>query len=275
MTDTERALVLGGGGLAGIAWQTGVLLGLAEGGVAVHRADLVVGTSAGAAVGAQLGSGLSLPEMFDRQADPALHNPELAPEVDFSGAELLELTSTIGDRQQHAGQLRRRIGAMALDAHTVPEQRRRKIIEGRLPARDWPDQRLWLVAVEAHTGTPRVFDRDCGVDLVDAVAASCAVPGVWPTVEIDGARYMDGGVRSMTNVDLAHGYRRILLIAPLLEPSVAEQLNPEQTLLVTPDDSSVHAFGTDVLDPAVRAPAAHAGRAQGRRHAQSVAAHWN
>ena len=78
-----RALVLGGGGVAGIAWEIGLLNGLAEGGVDVTRPDLVVGTSAGATVAAQITSGVGLAELFRRQTDPAFQTPELAADFDL------------------------------------------------------------------------------------------------------------------------------------------------------------------------------------------------
>lgn len=87
-------------------------------------------------------------------------------------------------------QARRRVGALALTADTVPESARLAVIEERLPVHTWPDRPLSLVAVDAHTGDPRIFDRDCGVGLVEAVAASCAVPGIWPPVTIGGIRYI-------------------------------------------------------------------------------------
>jgi NTE family protein len=272
----ERALVLGGGGLAGIAWQTGVLFGLAEEGADVTGADLVIGTSAGAAVGAQLGSGLPLAELYERQADPARQSDELRPagtSVDELMAKMVALTEQISD----VTELRRQIGELALSADTPTEQARREVISARLPKQDWPAWLLYLVAVEVRTGESIVFDRDSGVELVDAVAASCAVPGVWPPVTIEDARYMDGGVRTLTNVDLAEGYERVLVIAPMIEPTYPDQLAglSGRTESLRPDGESLAAFGTDVLDPAVRGPAARAGRAQGKRAAERVTALWN
>lgn len=272
---TERALVLGGGGLAGIAWQTGILYGFAEAGVDVSGADLVVGTSAGSAVGAQLGSGLPLAELFERQADPARQNAELTP----TGAPLDELMLTMARLAEEAIdplERHRRVGALALAATTRTEAERRTVIEARLPGDDWPSRPLWLVAVDVHTGEHVVFDRDSGVDLVDAVAASCAVPGVWPPVTIGASRYMDGGVRTLTNVDLARDYQRVLVIAPMVEPGYAGQLAEltGRNKVILPDADSLAAFGTDVLDPAVRTPAALAGRLQGRRVAAKVSAFW-
>jgi NTE family protein len=155
---TERAVVLGGGGVAGIAWETGVLIGLADEGVNVTTADFVVGTSAGATVAAQLGSGLPLDQLFKRQADPALQTPELAP----TGMSVTELTDTMVNlvaENEDPAELRRRVGALALTANTVPESARLAVIEARLPMHAWPDRALCLVAVDAHTGEPRIFDR--------------------------------------------------------------------------------------------------------------------
>jgi NTE family protein len=274
--EQERALVLGGGGLAGIAWQTGVLFGLSEEGADVTGADLVIGTSAGSTVGAQLGSGLTLAELFERQADPARQNEELPP----NGTSLDDLVRTMGSLAEETAdvsELRRRIGALALSAQTVSEEARRVVITARLPKQDWPGWPLYLVAVDARTGESVVFDKDSGVELVDAVAASCAVPGVWPPVTIGDARYMDGGVRGFTNMDLAQSYRRVLVVAPMVEPGFDDQVEQltGRVEVVQPDDEALAAFGTDLLDPAVRSPAAVAGRTQGRRVAGKIAALWN
>jgi NTE family protein len=252
------------------------LYGLSKAGAAVTGADLAVGTSAGAAVGAQLGSGLPLAELFDRQADPARQNAELTP----TGVSLEELMLTMTKLAEEAPdplERHRRIGELALAAATPPEPARRAVIEARLPSREWPRWPLSLVAVDVHTGEHVVFDRNSGVELVDAVAASCAVPGVWPPVTIGASRYMDGGARTFTNVDLARKYRRVLVIAPMVELNFAEQLAEltGRVEVIQPDDDSLTAFGTDVLDPAVRTPAALAGRSQGQRAAAQISALWS
>jgi NTE family protein len=274
--DGERALVLGGGGLAGIAWQTGVLFGLAEAGVDVTDADLVIGTSAGSSVAAQLGSGLPPGELFERQADAARQTVELAPRGP-SLADLLDTMTELAGRHPDPAELRRAVGELALAADTVDEPARRAVIAARLPVHRWPDRAVSVVAVDARTGEPVVFDSGSGVELVDAVAASCAVPGVWPPVTIGGCRYIDGAIRSMANADLAGGYQRVLVVAPIDEPSVHEQLAalPGRSALITPDEQAVAAFGSDVLDPAMRTPAARAGRAQGMREAVRVGELWH
>ncbi|GAB2720951.1 patatin-like phospholipase family protein [Kitasatospora kifunensis] len=274
----QRALVLGGGGLAGIAWETGVLAGLAEAGVDVTGADHVIGTSAGAAVAGQLASGLPLAELFQRQADPALQNPELTP-IGMTVGELLEYWGKLLAEFTDRTELRKQVGRLARDAETVSPAARREVIEGRLPVHAWPEWSLALVAVDADSGEPRLFDRASGVGLVDAVAASCAVPGIWPTVTIDGTPYMDGGIRSSNNADLAAGYRRVLVLAPMADPFLAEEVEllsrSGRVELITPDEASAAAFGTDPLDPGTRTPAAQAGLAQGRRLAEAVRALWN
>ncbi|WP_018654771.1 patatin-like phospholipase family protein [Actinomadura flavalba] len=260
------ALVLGGGGVAGIAWQIGVLAGLADAGRDATGADLVVGTSAGAAVAAQLGAGLSLEALFARQADPALQTPEEVPSgpVGVVLETMLRLVGEISDPAER----RRAVAEFALDAPTPPEETRRKVIEARLPSHDWPDRDVRITAVEASAGTPVVFDRASGVSLVDAVTASCAVPGVWPPATIGDARYIDGGVRSLVNADLAEGHDRVLILAPSADPALDEQIAAltGTVELITPDEASLAAFGPDPLAPSTRTPAAEAGRAQGRTH---------
>lgn len=271
MTD---ALVLGGGGVAGVAWITGVLVGLAASGQDVSGADVIVGTSAGATVGAQLGSGLGLEDLYARQVEPGLQAAEIMAEVDLEGFSA-RLPTALRDATTML-EMRRAVGRFALAATTVPEPLRRAVIESRLPSHEWPARALRIVAVDAESGQPRVFDNASGVSLVDAVTASCAVPGVWPPATIDGRRHVDGGVRSSANADYASGATRVLIIVPLgsveLFPSekplaqTVEQLRADgaEVAIVEPDEASLAAIGSNPLDPATRKPAAEAGRAQGR-----------
>jgi NTE family protein len=150
------------------------------------------------------------------------------------------------------------------------------VIESRLPSHEWPARALKIVAVDAESGQPQVFDNASGVSLVDAVTASCAVPGVWPPATIHGRRYVDGGVRSSANADYAAGASRVLAIVPLgnveLFPSdktlgqAVDELRASgaEVAIVEPDEASLAAIGASPLDPARRKPAAEAGRTQGR-----------
>ncbi len=275
-----RALVLGGGGLSGVAWETGVLAGLGAGGADVTTADYLLGTSAGATVTAQIGSGLPVAELFDRQTVPALQSAELTPDLSRV-IELMESWEKLPLEFPDPAELRRVVGQRALAVQTVPEAERRAVIAGRLPQHTWPSRKLAVVAVEAQSGDVRVFGNDSGADLVDAVTASCAIPGIWPPVTIGSGRYIDGGTRSAVNADLAAGYQRVLILAPMADPSLDEQVaglvaggEGVRVQVITPDDESIAAFGLNPLDPAVRAPAARAGYAQGQRAAAAVARLW-
>ncbi|MET8467240.1 patatin-like phospholipase family protein, partial [Micromonospora zamorensis] len=205
----RRALVLGGGGVTGVAWELGLLAGLVERGVPVTEADLVVGTSAGSVVGALVCSELPVQRFYEEQLAPP--SSEVAARLGF--ATLARLVWA-GGRTRDAARSRARIGAMALAARTPSEASRRAVIEARLPEREWPRRRLLVTAVDASSGEFVVFDRDSEVSLVDAVGASCAVPGVWPPVTIGARRFVDGGMRSTVNADLAAGAERVLVLAP-------------------------------------------------------------
>ncbi|CNG77498.1 putative esterase of the alpha-beta hydrolase superfamily [Mycobacterium tuberculosis] len=279
MSENGRALVLGGGGVTGVAWLTGVIAGLAGEGTDVTGADLLLGTSAGSTVAAQIGGGPPIGELFARQADPALQNRELVPTGGVTVAEFGEIWSRLAEEDSDPAAIRRGLGARALAAATVGEAERRAVIEGRLPVHEWPSRDLRVTAVNAVTGDLRLFDRDSGVPLVDAVAASCAVPMIWPPVTIGGVRYVDGGVRSLNNLDLAAGYERVLLIAPMDDPRLAADITAVESAggrveVITQDKASLAASGTDPLDPSTRTPVANAGLAQGKAAAARFAPFW-
>jgi len=275
---TGRALVLGGGGMAGIAWETGVLAALADAGADVAAADFLLGTSAGATVAAQVGSGVPVAELLARQVEPARQAAELVPDPAAVAALMESWETMAADADADPAGQRRQVGELALQADTVPEAGRREVIAGRLPDHSWPDRALAVVAVDAHSGEPRVFDRASGVDLIDAVAASCAVPGIWPPVTIGGRRYIDGGVRSTVNADLAAGYGRVLILVPMADPALDAQLaalaEAAEVEVISAGEETVAAFGVNPLDPAVRPGAARAGYAQGERDAARIAAWW-
>jgi NTE family protein len=269
----ENALVLGGGGVAGIAWMTGLLAGLADAGQDITGASVIIGTSAGANVAAQIGSGLGLDELFARQTEPGLQSAEIEAELDLDalGGQMEKFLAGASSPQD----VLRQLGAWALSTQTVAEAARRAVIESRLASHEWPSRPIRLTAVDCATGELRVFDARSGVSLVDAVGASSAVPGVWPPVTIGGCRYMDGGVRSMDNADLAEGAGQITVVSPFglsapvelpmrLQDVVARlREGGAQVAVIEPDQESVAAMGANPLDPATRAPAARAGRAQG------------
>ncbi|MEU8233771.1 patatin-like phospholipase family protein [Actinoplanes sp. NPDC048967] len=275
----KRALVLGGGGVTGVAWEIGLLHGLAEQGVDLSSADLFVGTSAGSVVAAQLTSGTGIDALYERElADTTGDTDAVIGSRVLLGFVLAALWP--GDRARG----RARLGRAALKARTVPESARRTAIAARVERDDWPAARLLIPAVEARTGAVKVFDSASGASLIDAVAASCAVPLVWPPMTVGDRRYVDGGVRSVANVDLARGYQRVVVIAPLTaaarradRPAAqAAALGPGvRTAVVSPTDAALTAIGRNPLDPSRRAPAARAGRAQAAEVIERVRAAWD
>jgi NTE family protein len=269
-----RALVLGGGGVTGVAWETGVLYGLELEGIRLREADRLVGTSAGSVVAAQIAGSTPLEELYERQRRGVVG--EQSASLGFSGT--VRLAATMMFSVDKSASLRRlgRSAVRASDPAMVAV--RRGVIEQRLPEHEWPDRDLRITAVDVDTGALRVFDPASGVGLVDAVSASCAVPLVWPVVEIEGRRYMDGGMWSATNVQLADGCDTVVLVAPE-SFGVARALRaldeavPRVT--VVPDAAAKAAKGRNSLDPVRRRPSAEAGFAQAPRVAAGVRAVWD
>lgn len=279
-----RALVLGSGGVTGIAWELGILAGLADQGVDLRDADLIIGTSAGSVVGALIISGTGLEELYASQLAP----PEPDRPVRM-GITTIVRWGLAAACSRGAEQVGARVGKMALARVTVPEAERRGIIEARLRVHTWPQRALLVTAVDAESGEFAAFGTGSqvggtAVTLIDAVAASCSVPGVWPPTTIGGRRWIDGGVRSATNADLATGYERVVVLAPIargFRPSagaaaqVAALRAQAQVALVTPGAAARRAIGRNLLDVARRAPAARAGRAQAGLVAAKVGRVWS
>ncbi len=280
-----RALVLGGGGLAGLGWFAGLFHAMAQQGTDLRDADRMIGTSAGSATAAQLRSTQSLEQMFARQTDPALIADEQAPNM-AAIAELMQSFPALGAIADH-GERMRAVGRMAGGAQTVPPAVRRAMIERRLTDHSWPAASLTITAVDAESGELVTFDASSGVSLVDAVSASCAVPGVWPLVEIAGRSYFDGGGYTVDNAHLADGAERVIIASPFGSVSPAPaglHLNDAVSVLeakgakvtvIEPDGNARSAMGANPLDPAVRRPSAEAGFAQGLQLAASIGSFWS
>jgi NTE family protein len=275
----RRALVLGGGGVTGIAWETGLIAGLAELGINLAAADVIIGTSAGSVVGTDIACGQELEALYQAQLAPPAPEPAVRIGWDFIGRLLWDVHTSPDPKRARA-----RIGRWALAVPTVPEADRRKVFEARLPTSVWPSRPLKVTAVDAQTGDLAVFDSAGAVGLVDAVGASCAVPGLWPPVTIGERRFMDGGMRTVANADLAHGYERVVIVAPVAA-GIGFMASPRRqaaaltaagagVALVRPDRAAVRAIGRNVLDVSRRAAAARAGRAQAAAEAQAVGAVW-
>ncbi|GAA2499969.1 patatin-like phospholipase family protein [Winogradskya humida] len=272
----KRAVVLGGGGVTGVAWTMGMVYGLGERGLDLTTADLFVGTSAGSVVAAQLTSGTPVGELYAHElADTTGDRNAVINTRVLAGFVIASLWP--GDDAKGRAWL----GRAALKKQTVPESERRAAIAMRVKGDAWPETLLKVPAVDAETGAVRVFDRDSGVSLIDAVAASCAVPLVWPPMTVDGRRYVDGGVRSVANVDLADGYERVVVIAPSTaavkrkdKPGHQAKALHKDSVVISPTDAALTAIGRNPLNPDRRALAAEAGRVQAAAELERVREVW-
>jgi NTE family protein len=290
----ERALVLAGAGAAGNAWELGLIAGLAERGLDTTQADLIVGTSAGSTVAAQITSGMPPAELYAAVLAEAPRAPRRAsvsagsnaPSV--SGPSYLQWSNAIIGSADDASDMRRSIGAAALAADASGDAgstRWREIVAARLPSHNWPEQRVLIPAVDARTGEPVVFDSRSGIDLVDAVAASTSAMTPY---RIGANRYLNGGYRRSENADLAAGYGTVLVLSPFggrtrmppawgmdLATQVAE-LRAGGSIVETvfPDGGAGDVFNADALDPSTRMQAARGGYEQGRDLAGGLSAFW-
>jgi NTE family protein len=272
-----RALVLGGGGITGIAWELGLLTGLRRLGADVTDADLIVGTSAGAYVGALLATGVDLDEAVD---DAQKIEIELSPRIDMGL--MAQGLAVLTDRTLSPLEVRRRLGALARQAPLGDDKVHVARFADALPRHDWPSSpRLILTGIDTGTGELAAWDDTDRVPLAAAVAASCALPGVFPPVQVGSSYYMDGGVRSVTNTDLATGADAIVVIAPtagMFRASPAEELaarGAPRGRVIAPDDAAREAIGPNILDPQRRGPALQAGIAQSAAVAAAVAEAWD
>ncbi|MDB5425610.1 MAG: hypothetical protein JWQ29_3026 [Phenylobacterium sp.] len=293
-----RALVLGGGGSVGIAWESGLIAGLARGGVDLGRADFTMGTSAGSFVGARLAMGADAASL----ADPILAEAERASEPSGEGAaratadfaKLMGLMAEAYGGTRNPAEVRAEIGAFALAAETISEEAFIATF-GRglagLPETAWPERGFACTAVDAEDGSFRFWTQDSGVGVSRAVASSCSVPGLFPPVTLGGRRYIDGGMRSPTNADMAAGYELVVVVALRLGAAagaaaerIAARFDEEieslkeggaTVVVITPDAASIEAFGPNLMDARRRGAAARAGIAQGEDHAAELKEFWD
>ncbi|MGW4774934.1 patatin-like phospholipase family protein [Nocardia sp. NPDC004278] len=293
----ERALVLGGGGSAGNAWLIGVVAGLFDAGLDVTQADLIIGTSAGSTAAAQITSATPT-DLYAAilSATPPQQTGPGGPagrRAVGPAANHMEITSEIIAAAQNLADMRRRMGAAALETDAASDgsvqARWRAMVGPRLPSQHWPEQTVVITVVDAHTGEPVTFDRHSGVDLVDAVAASTTNGFGVPPYRIGGSRYIDGGYRTNAeNADLATGYERVLVLSPFggrartpvqwgahLATQVDElRTSGSRVETISPDSNARNAFGDNVMDLSRRAPAARAGYGQGKALAGQLTEFW-
>ena len=279
------ALVLSGGGPLAVAWECGLLAGLAEAGAVVDDADFILGTSAGAMVGAQLAAGRSSAELAaaivqeENGVPPPgarLYDPAAVAQLPALFAKAL---GGPGDRAA----ARAEVGAQALAATTGDEEDEVARMALMLRGADWSDRAFGCTAVDVADGSLPVLGRDSGGSLAQAVAASCSLPGISPPITIADHRYIDGGFGSVANADLARGYDRVLVVcfrpagpqgermAARLEQQVSSlRADGAVVEVIFPDAAAQEAIGADIMDVRKRPAVTRAGMEQGRSLADSV-----
>lgn len=275
MHSPDSALVLGPGGLVGTAWMAGLAHGLRGLGVDLGAADLIVGTSAGAIVGAALATGQDLAHFAD-PADNRGDGPR-PPQADLQ--RMGEVFAVLGAGLPPV-EARRQVGRIALDAADPEAEQALVAVRRRLVGTDiWPPEcRLLIPAVDAGSGEPVVWDRDSGVPLAAAVAASSAFPGAAPPVSVGGRHYIDGALRAGANADLAAGARRLVVVEPMARQAPGQAasatLGAETAVPLFPDEASAAALGTDPSNPSAWVPAFQAGQRQATAARERLAGAW-
>jgi NTE family protein len=296
---SKRALVLGGGGPVGIAWEAGVVLGLAESGVGLSDVDHVIGTSAGAFVGARLALGHDpavIAKPYQTREEPPAEKGTRANGASSASAQagLALLFQKIQEAKRAgstATEIAREAGALALAAETISEDEfvarflpslRQDGVEG-----GWPSRSFACTAFNAEDGSFKIWDAAARVDLARAVASSCAVPGVFPAITINGGRYFDGGVLSTTNAQLAKGHDIIVVLAvmevllrysnfasdkktPLEREVEALREGGAAVHVIAFDSDALQVVGANFMDPHCQPAALREGLRQGRAEAANI-----
>lgn len=286
-------MVLGGGGPVGIGWEAGLAVGLAAHGVGWADADLIVGTSAGSVVGAQLALGLDLSRAVAVVGEPLPVAGDGSAAT--AGVETLMTAmaaAATGNMDPVAARIT--LGRIALAADTVPEENFVAVF-AQVTGMTWPDH-YCCTAIDIETGGLRVWDRTAGVPMERAVASSCAVPAVFPPITIEGRRYMDGGMRTALNTDVAAGHDAVIAVScfPLSLPEgmsnpLADAINAmiEQEFTAVRDAGGalevvvpgaefldISGWGLNLMDPSRAALAYEAGVRQAAVEAERLSALW-
>lgn len=285
---TKRALVLGGGGTLGVAWETGLLAGLESTGVGLGGADLYLGTSAGSIVGSAIARGVSPQMMAEMQIAAARQQAGNAapagPAPDLS--KVMAFFMRMPETGEPPIDLRREIGEVSRTSATMTEAQMLAQFAAIGVTGDWP-RNFACTAVDANTGEFKVWRESDRVDFAHAVASSCSVPGIYPAVRIQDRLWMDGGMRSGTNVDVAAGHDKVLVVAvipaAIAEPRMLARVNAEGAAVLaaggkyevlSPDAEAMEAFGPNLMDGSRRIQMVEQGMRQGKALGDRVKAFW-
>lgn len=285
----RKGLVLGGGGVWFVAWQTGYLRRLSELGVHFGDADRFVGTSAGSIV-ASIVSGERLAG-FGRTVDVLAYAPRvlslLAPASSLKPSQQRAL-DTFREARDCSPQTLREIGFAAMAAQTPSRESTARSLALMLRMRRWPSSRLQITCVDAFTGERCVVTKSAGVAINRATAASSAVPGIFAPQQIQDRRCMDGGVSGTgVHLDLVAGADRAVVISLIdatrddvpwgtMAPGDIER---EQQSLVDSGTRVLRlvprvAVPEDLMDPALAVRAVAHGSRQADDDAAAIGGFW-
>jgi NTE family protein len=274
-----RAVILGGGGVTGIAWEIGVVAGLRDAGVDLGVADALFGTSAGAFAAALIASAQDIERKYAAQfePDPTEVPAHISPEV------MEKYSAAVSANYGQAIPLAKAYSDIARTTETIGSEVRLGVVRARLGIASWPNDRLHFTAIDADTGELVVLDSSSGLTVTEAAAATGAVPGIWPMVSAGGRNWIDGGMISAANVHLGERFDRVIVIAPSatsmngfddVETAAAKLRGTSDVVVIIPDAQTLDAIGPNVFDPTRRGAAAEAGRRQASAAAADVIRHW-
>ena len=275
----DKAIVLGGGGITGIAWESGIIASLISAGINLAEADTILGTSAGAFVGSALASGYDMEDYYAMQQGGNSEEPSISASL---MTRLLWIKAFVygGKKQNKIGKSLGRIAQNHPSKVSLDE--RLAIVRSRLVVKTFPPK-LKVTAIDALSGETHLFDDQSGISLEQAVAASGAVPGVWPSISFNGTTWIDGGMISSTNALLVQNSKKIIILSPLPKrngfiPGAfedAEKLKDHaEVFLFTPDEKSKEAIGANIYDTTNCKACANAGYEQGKNACNEVLKMW-
>ncbi|WP_326835331.1 patatin-like phospholipase family protein [Amycolatopsis rhabdoformis] len=278
-----RALVLGGGGPVGASWEAALVLGLTTAGFSAADSDVVLGTSAGALVGAWLTmrpTGLAgLPDLMRQRA--AWHAERAA----NGRSDREKLTRMMSKKPGAGGPSMLALAQAAVEAEPpLSAAEAAELWQRRAPEGSWP-RNLAMASVDVKTGQARAWSADDRLPLAVGIACSTAAPGVAPAVDVAGTVWVDGGVRSSTNADLAveaggglRGGGKVLIVAcrPMddlaREEAILAERGCDVRVLVS---EPYYGQPSDLLDGRFIDAATEAGARQAREVAGELTKWWN
>ncbi len=282
-------LMLGGGGVVGIAWEIGVAAGLQEAaGFDPGAMDVIVGSSAGSAAGALLTLGKPMDELVAQQRRTPSSRAGRPGPSEAGGRQIgtrvvpTEIMRLLISREGSVEERARAIGPLALAAPVaMTDNAFVASFERMFGTDEWPEQDLRITTADCESGASVLLSKEDGIALTRAVACSCAIPGYFPPISANGRRYMDGP-RGGFSAELVEekGLDAVLFIGPLAALPKGLRTNPEIDELAAKGlpvvqlggGRGLEHLGADLMDAMARARAVDAGIADGKAMAAEVAA---